>query len=44
LKAAAPELLIGLVVGAAMLSTVVAALLAFGLYDISGPRASSPWR
>jgi membrane protease YdiL (CAAX protease family) len=43
LKQAAPELLIGLVVGAAMLSAVVAALLLFGLYDISGPRASSPW-
>ena len=42
LKQAAPELLVGLVVGAAMLSAVVAALLAFGLYDISGPRASSP--
>jgi membrane protease YdiL (CAAX protease family) len=43
LKQAAPELLIGLVVGAAMLSAVVAALLVFGLYDISGPRPSSPW-
>ena len=40
---AAPELLTGLVVGTAMLSAVVAALLLFGLYDISGPRASSPW-
>jgi membrane protease YdiL (CAAX protease family) len=43
LKQAAPELLIGLVVGTAMLSAVVALLLASGLYDISGPRASSPW-
>jgi membrane protease YdiL (CAAX protease family) len=42
LRQAAPELLIGLVVGAGMLSAVVAALLALGLYDISGPRASSP--
>lgn len=42
LRQAAPELLIGLVVGAAMLSAVVAALLVFGLYDISGPRMSSP--
>jgi membrane protease YdiL (CAAX protease family) len=42
LKRAASELLVGVVVGAAMLSAVVAALLAFGLYDISGPRASSP--
>lgn len=43
LTQAAPELLTGLVVGTAMLSAVVAALLMFGLYDISGPRASSPW-
>jgi membrane protease YdiL (CAAX protease family) len=43
LRQAVPELVIGLVVGAAMLSAVVAALLAFGLYDISGPRSSSPW-
>jgi uncharacterized protein len=43
LKQAAPELLAGLVIGAAMLSAVVAALLMFGLYDISGPRVSSPW-
>ncbi len=43
LKQAAPELLTGLVVGTAMLSAVVAALLVFGLYDITGPRASSPW-
>jgi membrane protease YdiL (CAAX protease family) len=42
LRQAAPELLVGVVVGAAMLSAVLAALLAFGLYDISGPRASSP--
>jgi len=42
LKRAAPELVIGVVIGAAMLSAVVAALLAFGLYDISGPGASSP--
>lgn len=42
-KQAVVELLIGLVVGAAMLSAVVAALLVFGLYDISGPRTSSPW-
>ncbi len=43
LKRAVPELLTGLVVGAAMLSAVVAVLLVSGLYDISGPRASSPW-
>ncbi|KRA56749.1 abortive infection protein [Caulobacter sp. Root655] len=43
LRQAAPELLIGLVVGAAMMSVVVAVLLVSGLYEISGPRASSPW-
>ena len=43
LKQAAPELLIGVAIGAAMMAAVVAALLAFGLYDISGPRAASPW-
>jgi membrane protease YdiL (CAAX protease family) len=43
LKPAAPELLIGLVVGAAMLSAVVGVLAVTGLYEISGPRASSPW-
>jgi len=42
LRQAASELLMGLVVGAAMLSAVVAVLVAAGLYDISGPRASSP--
>jgi len=41
-RRAAPELLIGLVVGAAMLTAVIAALAGLGLYDISGPRASSP--
>jgi membrane protease YdiL (CAAX protease family) len=43
LRQAALELLTGLVVGTAMLSAVVATLLVSGLYDISGPRASSPW-
>jgi len=42
-KQAAPELLIGLTVGAAMMSVVVAALLVSGLYEIAGPRAASPW-
>jgi len=42
-RQAAPELLAGLVVGAAMMSVVVAALLVSGLYEISGPRAASPW-
>jgi len=42
LRQAAPELLIGLVVGAAMLSAVVAVLRVSGLYEVSGPRASSP--
>jgi membrane protease YdiL (CAAX protease family) len=40
---ALPELLIGLLVGAAMLSAVVGLLVAFGLYDVTGPRAASPW-
>ena len=43
LEKAAPELLTGLVVGTAMLSAVVATLVLSGLYDISGPRESSPW-
>lgn len=38
-----PELLIGLLVGAAMLSAVVGLLVALGLYDVTGPRAASPW-
>ena len=37
------ELLTGTVVGVAMMSVVVGALLATGLYQISGPRAASPW-
>lgn len=40
---AAVELAIGLLVGAAMLSLVVAILVVSGLYDMTGPRASSPW-
>ena len=43
LKRAAPELLIGCVIGVAMMAVVVGALLAFGLYDQSGPRPASPW-
>ena len=42
LRQSVPELLIGLVVGAAMLSAVVGILVATGLYDLSGPRHSSP--
>lgn len=43
LKPAVTELLIGLAVGAAMLTAVVAGLYLLGVYDISGPHASSPW-
>lgn len=43
LKQAAPELLLGVVIGVAMMSVVVGALLVSGLYVISGPRAASPW-
>ena len=43
LRQSVPELLIGLVIGAAMLSAVVWILVATGLYDLSGPRHSSPW-
>lgn len=42
LKQAAPELLVGIAVGAGMMAVVVGALVAFGLYDISGPRSASP--
>lgn len=37
------ELGIGLAVGALMLSAAVGGLYALGVYDISGPRASSVW-
>jgi membrane protease YdiL (CAAX protease family) len=43
LPKALPDLAIGLVVGAAMLSVVVALLVAFGLYEVSGPRVQSAW-
>ncbi|KQY92732.1 abortive infection protein [Caulobacter sp. Root1455] len=43
LKQAGAELLIGVAAGVAMMSVVVGALLASGLYEISGPRAASPW-
>ncbi|CAN5590889.1 CPBP family intramembrane metalloprotease [soil metagenome] len=43
LRQSVPELVIGLLVGAAMLSAVVAILVATGLYEVTGPRASSPW-
>jgi membrane protease YdiL (CAAX protease family) len=43
LRPAVAELLIGLAAGAAMLSVVVGLLAAFGLYQVSGPRAASPW-
>jgi membrane protease YdiL (CAAX protease family) len=43
LRPAVPEFVIGLVVGAAMLTVVVGLLVASGLYEVTGPRASSPW-
>ncbi|WP_421738694.1 CPBP family intramembrane glutamic endopeptidase [Caulobacter sp.] len=43
LKQAPLELLTGLAIGAVMLTAVVAGLYLLGVYDISGPRASSPW-
>ena len=43
LKRAAPEVLIGVALGVAMMSVVVGALVVSGLYEISGPRAASPW-
>jgi membrane protease YdiL (CAAX protease family) len=42
LKRAAPELLIGVALGVAMMSAVVGVLVGSGLYEISGPRAASP--
>ena len=42
-RQAVSELLTGIVVGVAMMSVVVGALLATGLYQISGPREASPW-
>jgi membrane protease YdiL (CAAX protease family) len=43
LRPAFVEFLIGLVVGAAMLSVVVGLLVISGLYQVTGPRGSSPW-
>lgn len=43
LRPAVAELLVGLAVGAVMLSVVVGLLAVFGLYQVSGPRAASPW-
>jgi membrane protease YdiL (CAAX protease family) len=43
LRPAAGELLVGLAIGAVMLSVVVGLLAALGLYQVSGPRAASPW-
>jgi membrane protease YdiL (CAAX protease family) len=43
LRPALVEFGIGLVVGAAMLSVVVGLLVVSGLYEVTGPRASSPW-
>jgi membrane protease YdiL (CAAX protease family) len=43
LRPVVAELLIGLAVGAVMLSVVVGLLAVFGLYQVIGPRAASPW-
>lgn len=43
LRPAVAELAAGLLIGAAMLSLVVAILVVSGLYDMTGPRVSSPW-
>lgn len=43
LRQAAPELLAGVAIGVMMMAVVVGALLVSGLYQISGPRAASPW-
>lgn len=40
---ALPELLVGLLIGAAMLSVVVGLLVAVGVYDVTGPRHAAPW-
>jgi membrane protease YdiL (CAAX protease family) len=42
-RQALPELLIGLLVGATMMGVVVGLLVAFGVYDVTGPRQASPW-
>ena len=43
LRQAPAELAIGLAIGATMLSLAVGGLYLLGVYDISGPRAASPW-
>lgn len=43
LKQAAWELLVGVGLGVAMMVVVVGALVFSGLYEITGPRAASPW-
>lgn len=43
LRQAPAELAIGLAIGAAMLSLAVGGLYLLGVYEISGPRASSAW-
>lgn len=43
LRPALAELAIGLAVGVAMLSAVIAGLYALGVYEISGPRPASAW-
>ncbi len=43
LKPALPDLVLGLLIGALMLSAAVGGLYVLGVYEISGPRAASPW-
>jgi membrane protease YdiL (CAAX protease family) len=43
LRPAIVELLIGLLIGAVMFSVVIGLLVGLGLYEVSGPRAASPW-
>lgn len=43
LRQAPVDLVLGLLIGALMLSAAVGGLYALGVYDISGPRAASPW-
>ncbi len=43
LRRAPLDLLVGLAIGAAMLSAAVGGLYALGVYDITGPRPASAW-
>lgn len=43
LRHAPLDLVVGLLIGALMLSAAVGGLYALGVYEISGPRSASPW-